>query len=201
MPIHHHEKRHGLALLTAPDVTDNYALRWLAGNVAFDRPVTEVDLARAEDRLRRFGWVGVIEAFRDSLAFLCSDWGWSECDPDRFARHGHAVKKSTRAKGIAAHALRSLANEKQRRNFVETFYAPFERDEDVTVDTFLCIDQSSQTKDQDILRTVVTALKPADVNISAITCDKPWCNDRSCIRSGYEPDSYTHLTLPTILLV
>ena len=111
LPIHHHEKRHGLALLTAPDVTDNYALRWLAGNVAFDRPVTEVDLARAEDRLRRFGWVGVIEAYRDSLAFLCSDWGWSECDPDRFALHGHAVKKSTRAEGIAAHALRSLANE------------------------------------------------------------------------------------------
>ena len=69
---------------------------------------------------------------------------------------------------------------------METFYAPFERDDDVTVDTFLCIDQSLQTKDQDILRTVVTALKPADVNISAITCDKPWCNDRSCIRSGYE---------------
>ena len=100
-------------------------------------------------------------------------------------------RRSLRLAFCVSGALRSLANERQRINFVDTFYKPFEPslDDDkvsAIVHTFLCLDESVQARDANIMHDVIQALRPVDVEVASVTCDGSWCNDRNCIRSGYE---------------
>ena len=86
-------------------------------------------------------------------------------------------------------ALRSLANERQRINFVNTFYEPFEPNDDginvsATVHTFLCLDESVQTRDVHVMRDVVEALRPVHIDVAGVTCDGSRYDDKRCVRSG-----------------
>ena len=102
------------------------------------------------------------------------------------------TRRSLRLAFCVSGALRSLANERQRINFVDTFYKPFEpndNDADVisaTVHTFLCLDESVQTRDASVMRDVIQALRPVHVDVAGVTYDGSWCDDPKCIRSGYE---------------
>lgn len=81
-------------------------------------------------------------------------------------------------------ALRSFANDRQRHNFVESFYIPF--DASTTIHTFLCLDDNDEVKNERVMRAVNDSLRPVDLNIVSITCDDSWCKNQNCIRSGYE---------------
>ena len=100
-------------------------------------------------------------------------------------------RRSLRLALCLSGALRSLANERQRINFVDTFYKPFEPNDDginvsATVHTFLCLDESVQTRDANVMRDVVEALRPVHIDVAGVTCDGSWCDDKRCVRSGYE---------------
>ena len=100
-------------------------------------------------------------------------------------------RRSLRLALCVSGALRSLANERQRINFVDTFYKPFEPNDDginvsATVHTFLCLDESVQTRDANVMRDVVEAIRPVHIDVAGVTCGGSWCADKKCVRSGYE---------------
>ena len=109
--------------------------------------------------------------------------------------HSETVQKLRLALCVSG-AVRSLVNEKQLHNFIETFHMPLA---DSTVHTFLCLDESHQARDETVMIRITGALRPIDVNITSVTCDKSCCADRSCVRSGYEQFKRFDLCMDRIL--